>query len=561
MDATSIKISDYKCFKNQVGFDSIKRVNVIIGRNNSGKSSILDIIEIMVSPSYGLGGKTKLIIGRSIDEEAIRKTFYDNHVSSTIAINHRNDFEYGMRFLGRKIIWSEGDTAKSRQRTLLYVDDGDIHPHLNDLPSHRDSFVTNVSRPFQGKVFKRLFAERDIKPEPSTDGLAIAGNGQGLTNTIQNFINRADLPSDLVESKLLDGLNAIFSHDAHFVDIVCQLHNDSKEWEIYLEEKNKGRVQLSKSGSGLKTVISVLSFLILIPHLERRPLEDFIFGFEELENNIHPSLLRRLNTYIYNASIENDFVYFITTHSNILIDQFSKQDNAQIIHVSQKDGESTCTVARTYFDNHGILDDLDVRASDILQANGIIWVEGPSDRIYINRWIEIVSNGELREGTHYQVVFYGGRLLSHLSAISEADKDNGVSILKANRNAAILIDSDKRNKSSRINDTKKRIISEFEDIKAFCWLTKGKEIENYIPTGSIKNAFGISHEVAQVEQYENFFDYLEGYLPSKGKSYESRKTILASQLIPFMTEDMLKESLDLYENLLKLCNEIKKWNR
>ena len=41
----------------------------------------------------------------------------------------------------------------------------------------------------------------------------------------------------------------------------------------------------------------------------------------------------------------------------------------------------------TYRDSCHILDDLEARASDLLQANGIVWVEGPSDRIYFKNRI------------------------------------------------------------------------------------------------------------------------------------------------------------------------------
>lgn len=37
------------------------------------------------------------------------------------------------------------------------------------------------------------------------------------------------------------------------------------------------------------------------------------------------------------------------------------------------------------------LDDLGVKASDLLQANGIIWVEGPSDRAYIHLKIRVAK--------------------------------------------------------------------------------------------------------------------------------------------------------------------------
>lgn len=45
MIALSIKAKNYKCFGEEPqGFDEIYPINIIIGRNNSGKSSLLDLI-------------------------------------------------------------------------------------------------------------------------------------------------------------------------------------------------------------------------------------------------------------------------------------------------------------------------------------------------------------------------------------------------------------------------------------------------------------------------------------------------------------------------------------
>ncbi|MDZ7816952.1 MAG: AAA family ATPase [Planctomycetota bacterium] len=43
----SIKASNFKCFADEQGFDTIKPINVIIGKNNSGKSTLLDILELV----------------------------------------------------------------------------------------------------------------------------------------------------------------------------------------------------------------------------------------------------------------------------------------------------------------------------------------------------------------------------------------------------------------------------------------------------------------------------------------------------------------------------------
>jgi len=98
------------------------------------------------------------------------------------------------------------------------------------------------------------------------------------------------------------------------------------------------------------------------------------------------------------------------------------------------------TTVSDYLHGRSVLDDLDIRASDILQANGIIWVEGPSDRLYLNRWIELWTVGALREGAHYQILQYGGSLLAHLDAEPPDTPSDTIHILTLNRNAAVLLE-------------------------------------------------------------------------------------------------------------------------
>jgi predicted ATP-dependent endonuclease of OLD family len=550
----SIKVKNYKCFQEESGFDCIKRVNLIIGRNNSGKSSLLDAIEAAAlkkyefsRPTWSSNSTPQVIFKDIIKLPAIEPVFSKNRGGGQIPGNH---FAFGQKFQNKWLKWTF-----NQNNAIQYIECE--NPTLDGINVFNTQLATQMPIPLQNKLFRRLLAERDIVPENELP-INVSTNGVGITNTIQNFINSSEQPANLVEVELLEALSHIFADDAEFNRISCQRHSNGL-WEIYLHEFEKGSIALSQSGSGLKTVISVLVYLILIPKIEGKPLSQFIFGFEELENNIHPALLRRLNEYIYQSSIKNEFIYFLTTHSNVLIDQFSKQEDAQIVHVTQCNSISTCKTAATYIDNGGILDDLDVRASDILQANGIIWVEGPSDRIYLNRWINLWSNGELKEGTHYQIVFYGGRLLSHLEASEPEEVDSGISILNANRNAIMMIDSDKRTLRSPINATKKRIKAEFEYINAPCWVTKGKEIENYI-SSAVVDVFLEKQNTAQVEQFVSFFDHLDTVKAKEGKKYSVRKSLLAEKLIGYMTKENMIEMLDLDTKMKEVCRAIQGWN-
>lgn len=198
---------------------------------------------------------------------------------------------------------------------------------------------------------------------------------------------------------------------------------------------------------------------------------------------------RRVFEYLYSFTEKHDVRIFLTSHSHVAINVLYGKDNACIYHVTKENKYSSIKPVGTYFDKIDILEDLDVKASDILQSNGIIWVEGPSDRIYIKRWLEVFTDNQFVEGRDYQFLYYGGKLLSHYELGRDESVEGLINILTTNRNAAIVIDSDKKYASAKINDTKKRVKEEFEKQGFMCWITQGKEIENYLTARSINQAF------------------------------------------------------------------------
>lgn len=548
------------------GFDEIKIVNLIIGRNNSGKSSMIDMINqaclksVEIPSAMWHGNKPAAIFSETVlTADDLKRVFPENTSGGEIRGSHHL---YGTQFVGAKIT-ARLTKQNANQFHSVQLDETQqrISPGLSSLADYCTRLANLPTRnPFHGREFRRLSAERDISPEIDSPTLDIRSNGVGATNMIQHFINKSHLPSDLVEKDILESLNTIFGPDATFEDIVCQQHADNT-WEIFLEEADKGRIPLSQSGSGLKTVMLVLCFVHLLPTVAKRPLKEFVFGFEELENNLHPALQRRLLAYLAERARIESFTIFLTTHSSVAIDMFSRQEDAQVVHVTHDGKRSHAKTVRTYIENRGVLDDLDVRASDLLQANGVIWVEGPSDRIYLNRWIELWSDGKFREGTHYQCIFYGGRLLAHLSAAAPDDEASGVSMLSVNKNAAVVIDSDKRSRQTPVNATKKRILSEIQAIDGVAWISSGREIENYVPAEAVAVWLGGSIKVApQTDCYESFFDYLDRLRSGLGVEFSQRKPLLAEHLIQGMTKENLRSVPGLPEKLDEMCSAIENWN-
>lgn len=545
-----IGFSKYKSFDSDFDtfeLDADSNISLIIGRNNSGKSSVIDVVE------KAFNSKSQLIVNNlyysvSLDDQHIKTGFSDRISGGDIAGNH---YLYGKGFIGKNLnISYSGSYAVKSHVQNSYMSDYDqwhkvAHSYSNE--------ITRFS-------FRRINADRDVIPEVENDDETVSQNGDGATNIIRKYLNYANYDEKIVEQTLLNELNIIMGPDATFTGLKVQqiesLNSSNefeKKWEIFIEESGK-RYALSKSGSGLKTIILILVNLFIVPKMKEYRSKEIVYAFEEVENNLHPALQRRLFEYLYDYSINNKRRVFLTSHSHVAINTFYGKESVSIYHVTKNSGISSITKILNDQSKLNILDDLDVKASDMFQSNGIIWVEGPSDRVYLKRWLDVFCHNDLIEGRDYQFAYYGGKLLAHYtSEEKKAKTDELIDVLKINRNAAIVIDSDKMNKNGRLNDTKRRIRDEFGKMGYFCWITKGKEIENYVSCDAVNQVYDSS--LKQIKQFAVFPKYIK----RNDSSFVSHKVDSARKFCEFITEANSTHILDLKDQITKLYRTIKSW--
>ena len=573
----SVKIKYYKCFgETEQGFEKIKPLNIIIGKNNSGKTSLLEVLNFLCKNKQP-DEEFKSLSNKNIEKNPYIELSYKlNKNDVNIFVNERhnmkselynnNNLVFAQEFYEHKKLFCgiEYLRTSSASNSFNYLTK---YLKIENIPDYAISETNmlfdnnnklNYVNLFSQKQFFRINSDRDITVENTSNSLDILSNGKGCTNSFQRFINLHSLPTEMITSNIFNDLNRIYEPEIKFTEIRTII-NDNDEWEIYLSDSKKKEIPLSNCGSGLKTVLLVLAFIHIIPFVNKVDLSKIVFAFEELENNLHPSLQRKLFSYLREIAINKKALFFITTHSNVVIDLFSKDVSAQIIHITNNGKDSEVVSALTYDKQKFILDDLDIRASDILQSNCVVWVEGPSDRIYFNKWIELFSNNELKEGHHYQCVFYGGRLLYHLSANDPESNENLIKILSINRNPIMLMDSDKKKKKEKINETKLRVKDEIDKKEGIAWITQGKEIENYIPKEALQRYYE-KNNIHQIYKYEIFHNYLNRIKKGEGRKFLNNKVTFANDIQKYFKLEDLRSVLDLNEKMIEIVNKIKKWN-
>lgn len=583
MIATSAKFKNHPCFKDHwSGLDLLPPVTLIIGKNNTGKSHLLHFVRDLCEKSIK-NINWDLKIESHLDDTTLKLIFDSNTSGGRLGGNHWT--QHGVHLINQSVVWSK--EAQNGESTQI-LDNETWNSVSNEVAEERISRIQRAmptaTHLLHGKIFKHLLADRDIRAEAESNNVFLSSDGTGATNIVRRYINSsyALFKRDLIQVEMLNALNEVFGSDGNFQEITVK-HHDGHEpdkpaniWEIFLKQEHKGLVSLSNSGSGLKTIFLVLLNLLVVPDIEGKSLHEYVFAFEELENNLHPSLLRNLLRYIQKKTSDNPMTssantpqFFLTTHSSVALDYFAGNENAQVIHVSH-DGKSgrTQTIQLQSQKLMGILWDLGTRPSDLLQANGIIWVEGPSDRIYINKWIELFTDGELQEGKHYQCAFYGGGLLANLQVTSDEDADNNlINLLKINPNAIVISDSDKKSKLAQLKDRVRRIRDEFAKLnpeRSFHWILTVREIENYL-TGELLMRI-MNHSKSQLpdpEQFESFFrkDKERSYLETNLNRKTFDKAELAALATFHMKIDDINDRFDLRNSIKKIISTIQIWNR
>ena len=556
-----IRIRDYSCFKkNYITLPQLKPITLIIGQNNAGKSHYMRMLKAFSVKNYSTSVK-------DLDFPEIEITTSD----TVYVINSKKPNTQSQR-LGNKEIACQVITKKQLAPNQITeeIDSLDIQQDIRDKKI-ADCLLEDA--PFRKFTTITIDTERDIKPELCNDkNLKIDDKGNKITAFIQNYLNEASNKDKVLklEKELINQLNDIIK-PANFITQISNKKIDQNNHEIHFKTNSNVWISLSDCGSSVKTVFFILLNVLLIPDERNIDLKKFIYFFEEIDNSLHPSAIKRLMAFIEESASAEGPYFFLTSHSAVTLDFVSQNEQNQIINIRQDAESSYADSILMESEQLSVLRDLGNKPSDLLQANGIIWVEGPSDRIYLNKWIDLWSDGKLKEGRHYQCLFYGGSVLSNFEAQENSEDssslDDLINLIKVNSNVILISDSDKTKDDDKLKERVSRVRKEFEHLPEHCWhwVMAAKEIENYL-TGELMNeAITIDNQITtSPQQFEQFFSKStpdgQSYLEQNCKRNGIQKTELARKTVPHMQKDSLQDRFDLDESMKRIVELIEHWN-
>ncbi len=552
MQLKALILENFRGYRDRTQIEIAEGLTAFIGRNDFGKSSILDALNIFfgnvkieADDASKHGDPSRVLIGCVFDDlpetliidEAAETTLQDEFL-----INENGFLEIHKYY----------DCTKTRISDTTYI--RAVHPHgdsIGDLLSLRNSDLkerakdrgidisgidrrlnTNIRRTIWNSVGQNNL---DLTPKliqvdkedakrvwdqisrylptfalfksdrPSTDAdsevqdpmkLAVEEAIGGVEDELQRIEDEVRAKATEVARRTLQKLGEVSPELARDLrPVFSKAPNWPSLFKLSLTDDNE--IPVNKRGSGIRRLI-LLSFFRA--EAERRAAErdrhSIIYAIEEPETSQHPSNQLMLIEALLDLASQDNCQVLVTTHVPALTRKLPLES---IRHVTRVDGQPLVVSGNEGEDVYdkvaeelGVLPDLDHR---IPQLKVIVYVEGPNDVDFLCHISRIIHQAEehipdLSEDPRVAVIPVGGSALEHWVRQRY--------LQKLGLPEVHIYDSDREENRVYCEEVLKR------DDRSCAFLTgKSKPtIESYLHPRVINEYFGIKITFSDIEHYE-----------------------------------------------------------
>lgn len=349
-----LSIKNYRGIR-KLSLSNLGDINIIVGNNNSGKTSVLESLLLISNPS---DFSNVLNISRMRDR--VRYTFRGSPImfDSFLYLFNRNsdklDMELSM-LLNRRLIKMEifgevnnaiididelSKKSGNKNSYQLYLSDiieseeieifngnlsWDIGQNQDDEFSHSGMEDINYHK------YVKIMGFKPKKSIINTVHLSIIDHI--VDNTFRNITKDSSITRDVVE--------VLNTFDDDIIDLKI-VEEEGKRYVQTVESKSMGNMPLSVYGDGIKKVIAIANAIV--------SAKDGILLIDEIETSIHKSAMLKVYSWMIDSIKRYNVQLFITTHSMEVVDEMLasnelviENDMIRVITLVKKENE---TVAR-----------------------------------------------------------------------------------------------------------------------------------------------------------------------------------------------------------------------
>ena len=595
---------DYNLMNHNYCFGELSKTNVFIGENNSGKSRFLRYLFKTDFYSLSDEGFTEFI--NKIDQ-IIRSNRYSNAIYDTLYTESLSNKEKFYKICGK---------INSDPKSYGYIQSQFFQLLRSICKTHtlNNKFYFPIIR--GTKDYKTIINNKldtFLKSADSIQNKDAINHYISLLNLDAKGLESFDIYNDVITYEYFndnkdnkgnkvnkdnkdneDIKERILTGGKLYNEIKSMLLGDASQrkliekFQIFLQENffsSYGKVELIPNeakkvlyvkignderaiydwGDGTQQLIVILYSLY-----KHKDETGKLFFIEEPEMYLHPGILRKFIEVI-NSDVFKNHQYFITTHSNIVLDTSAdtniKMSIFKFKKVSNKDDNAgkTFLVEQCNNGDVSLLNELGVRNSSVFLSNCSIWVEGITDRLYLKHYLELYYKKNpkekvYRENIDYTFIEYGGGNVVHFNFDEKIDDSNSINAKYINNKIFLIADNDntkpRTKKANRKEKYKGLLGNNFYELSAI-------EIENLITFETLKQILINQNEdekekicevLSNKKQFSNkklgkFIDEL--FPEGKIKKYAAESGTIKNKL------EFCKEAINVMNDYDKLSKDAK----